>query len=63
MLDIFLLRIENISERHKVSCSIGVCRFDFPADMTRLMDKTDELLYRAKENGRACYVIGEYDGE
>lgn len=31
--------------------------------MTRLMDKTDELLYRAKENGRAFYVIGEYDGE
>ena len=61
-LDDFLEKIADIlPENIKVTCSIGACRFSFPADITSLMDKADELLYKAKQNGRACYVLGEYD--
>ena len=60
----FLCNISDIiGSRQKVSCSIGGCRFTFPADMTQLMDKTDLLLYEAKRNGRACYVLGSYTDE
>ena len=63
-LDVFLREISDILDNgHKVSCSIGGCRFTFPADMTQLMDKTDLLLYEAKRNGRACYVLGSYTDE
>ena len=63
-LDVFLREISDIlGNGHKVSCSIGGGRFAFPADMTQLMDKTDLLLYEAKRNGRACYVLGSYTDE
>lgn len=63
-LDGFLREISDIlGNGYKVSCSIGGCRFTFPADMTQLMDKTDLLLYEAKRNGRACYVLGSYTDE
>lgn len=40
-----------------VSCSTGISRFNFPADVSFLMHNTDTLLYQAKENGRAQYII------
>lgn len=59
LMDSFLSEISGIlGAKFKVSCSIGACRFSFPADITVLMNRTDAYLYRAKENGRACYVIG-----
>lgn len=61
-LDRFLAEISGIlPSPHKVSCSIGACRFRYPVQMTPLTAKTDDLLYAAKANGRACYVIGEYE--
>jgi PleD family two-component response regulator len=41
----------------KVSCSIGVYHFEYPQDMTELMKKTDKVLYKAKHQGRAQYVL------
>ena len=59
LTDGFLSEISGIIDAPlKVSCSIGACRFSFPADIAVLMNKTDTFLYRAKENGRACCVIG-----
>lgn len=60
MLDKLSSRVAAILEKHKVSCSIGACRYTPPVDIISLMDKTDSLLYKAKENGRSCYVIGTY---
>lgn len=61
MLEDFLQKIAEIMpESNTVSCSIGACRFSFPEDVALLMDKADGLLYKAKQNGRACYVLGEY---
>lgn len=62
MLDEFLIKAAGVMpEIHKVSCSIGAYRFVFPSDILSLMSKTDTLLYKAKENGRACYVLGSCD--
>lgn len=44
---------------YKASCSIGAYRFSYPADISSVMSKTDDVLYKAKANGRACYVINE----
>lgn len=41
-----------------ISCSIGVCGFSYPAEISELMNKADENLYKAKNNGRGCYVVG-----
>ena len=60
MLDGFFDIVSDVlGATQKVTCSIGACRFSFPTDVTSLMDKTDMLLYKAKENGRACYVFDE----
>lgn len=62
ILDGFLAEIAPILQApQKVSCSIGACRFSFPADIALLMEQTDTLLYKAKDNGRAGYVLGEYE--
>lgn len=62
-LDQFLSDISDILlSPQKVTCSMGVCRFSYPQDMQTIYSETDKLLYTAKEKGRACYVIGEYDG-
>ncbi len=45
-----------------VSCSIGAYRFTYPQTMKHLMSETDEMLYKAKAIGRACYVV-EAGGE
>lgn len=47
-----------LPEFRKISCSIGVCQFDYPQDMQTLLTQTDKILYQAKERGRDCYVIG-----
>lgn len=42
----------------KVSCSIGACWFTHPQDIQTIYPQTDRLLYAAKRQGRACYVMG-----
>ena len=60
-LDYFLDEVAKISSApNRLSCSIGVCRFTYPTDMSLLPAKTDKMLYEAKKKGRACYVIGDY---
>lgn len=58
-LDGFLADIADILEGTdtRVSCSIGARQFMSPDDVNVLMLDTDKALYRAKEQGRACYVI------
>lgn len=56
-LDQFLEAISHILPGHKVSCSIGAYQFMFPQNVKQLLNETDEVLYKAKEKGRACYVI------
>lgn len=57
-LDCFLSEISDaLPKPYKVSCSIGVCRFTYPTDISSLMGKTDDVLYNAKAKGRACYII------
>lgn len=53
----FLSDISQILAEMTVSCSIGVQRFVFPQEMKYLLTAADNVLYEAKENGRACYVI------
>ena len=38
-------------------CSIGAYRFVFPQEFKHLLTETDRVLYQAKKNGRACFVI------
>ena len=51
--------IATIRTEGKVSCSIGVYHFTFPQEIKHLLKETDNVLYMAKERGRACYVIQE----
>lgn len=44
----------------KVSCSIGACWFTHPQDIQTIYPQTDRLLYAAKRQGRACYVMGAW---
>lgn len=62
-LELFLAQIGEILPHSVVSSSIGVCRFEYPADIQCLMHEADKLLYEAKHRGRACYVFGEYKKE
>lgn len=60
-LDVFLESISHLlPNERRVSCSIGVCHFEPPVDMTSLIAATDRFLYEAKKRGKACYVIGEH---
>lgn len=56
-LDQFLEVISAVLSERKISCSIGAYQFVFPQKVEHLLTETDRLLYKAKENGRACYVI------
>ncbi len=59
-LDLFLEELsKGRFKDQKISCSIGVCAFTAPAELSGLMNKTDQALYQAKNRGRACYVILE----
>lgn len=57
LLTQFLRDISGILEQVTVSCSIGAYRFVFPQEIKHLLTETDRVLYQAKENGRACFVI------
>ncbi len=56
-LDQFLEEISHILPDRTVSCSIGAYQFVFPQNMKTLLEEADVVLYKAKEKGRACYVI------
>lgn len=56
-LEQFLAVISGILPGKKVSCSIGAYQFAFPQNVAHILAETDSMLYRAKENGRACYVM------
>lgn len=58
-LDQFLESISQTIPDAKVSCSIGAYQFVFPQEMKHLLVETDAMLYKAKENGRACYAVKE----
>ena len=55
-LENFFEKISSTLPEKKVSCSIGAFQFVFPQNVKYLLTETDHLLYKAKENGRACYV-------
>ena len=59
-LEQFQQSISGILDDKKVSCSIGAYQFAFPQNVRDLLEETDKVLYKAKENGRACYVVKEY---
>ena len=63
-LDEFLKCVSGVlpAPQAKVTCSIGACRFSYPLEMHTIYGETDQLLYTAKNNGRACYVLGAYNG-
>lgn len=62
-LDKFLTNIINILPTpQKVTCSIGVCQFTYPQNMSMIYAETDKILYAAKKRGRACYLVGIYNG-
>lgn len=63
LLTEFLNAISGILEKRKVSCSIGVYHFTFPQVMKELMTETDQVLYEAKERGRARFVIREEESD
>ncbi len=56
-LDRFLEDISDILPDRKISCSIGAYQFAFPQNVKHLLSETDDILYEAKEKGRACYVL------
>ncbi len=56
-LEQFLKIISDILPDKKTSCSIGAYQFVFPQNVKYLLTETDNMLYKAKENGRACYVV------
>lgn len=56
-LEEFLQDISGILTEFTVSCSVGVYHFEFPKTIKELLTRTDEVLYQAKANGRACFVI------
>ena len=58
-LERFLSAIADTLPDKKTSCSIGAYQFVFPQSVKHLLSETDQILYKAKENGRACYVLKE----
>ncbi len=56
-LSCFLKVISGTLPDQKISCSIGAYQFVFPKSVKFLLTETDHILYKAKENGRACYVM------
>lgn len=58
-LDAFMARAALIlAAPVKVTCSIGACWFCPPQDVEAVYSSTDRLLYAAKRQGRARYVMG-----
>ena len=54
-LDTFETEISTLLESHTVSCSIGAYYFDSPQEFQSVYSHADEMLYSAKEHGRACW--------
>lgn len=61
-LDDFLACISHVLPGTNVTCSAGAFHFSYPFDMRSVYAATDQLLYAAKNKGRACYVLGSCDG-
>ena len=59
-LDQFLTALSGTLDSRTISCSIGAYEFVFPQNVKDLLTETDNILYQAKENGRACYVMQPY---
>lgn len=59
-LEQFLEAISGTLPDRKISCSIGGYQFVFPQSVKHILTETDQMLYQAKENGRACYVTKAY---
>ena len=57
LLEQFLNAISGTLPDKKVSCSIGAYQFMFPQNVKDLLTETDNMLYKAKKNGRACYMM------
>lgn len=53
----FLENIASILPERKISCSIGGYEFVLPEKHTHILAMADEMLYKAKENGRACFRL------
>lgn len=60
-LEQFLKIISGILPDKKVSCSIGAYQFAYPRNVKLILSETDEMLYKAKEKGRACFVMKACD--
>lgn len=56
-LERFLKDVSEAIPDQKISCSIGAYEFTFPQNVKYLLKETDRMLYKAKERGRACFVI------
>lgn len=56
-LQTFFEAVSDVLPGRKTSCSIGAYQFVFPQSVKHLLTETDNMLYKAKENGRACYAI------
>lgn len=53
----FLANISSLLPQAEVSCSIGGYEFVFPQKLSHILSMADTMLYKAKENGRACYKL------
>lgn len=63
LLDDLYKHLADILPQQRITSSIGVCSFTYPQEIRKLMYATDKALYKAKEQGRACYVFGEAESK
>lgn len=56
-LERFLQAVSGTLPDKKISCSIGAYEFVFPQNMNHILTETDHMLYKAKDNGRACFAV------
>lgn len=63
LLDDLYKHLADILPQQRITSSIGVCSFTYPQEIRKLMYATDKALYRAKEQGRACYVFGDVESK
>lgn len=63
LLDDLYKHLADILPQQRITSSIGVCSFTYPQEVRKLMYATDKALYKAKEQGRACYVFGDVESK
>lgn len=63
LLDDLYKHLADILPQQRITSSIGVCSFTYPQEIRKLMYATDKALYKAKEQGRACYVFGDVESK